>query len=68
MADRKSEWKPELDEDALKALIRETMKAAGPIDPAALPSRIKERIKDRASGKMDLDAYIREVLAEAKEK
>ncbi len=60
-------WKPD-DEEALKALIRETIKAVGPSDPAALPSKIRERIKARATGDLDVDAYIREVLAETKKK
>ena len=50
MADKKSDWKPEFDEGALKDLIRATIKAGGPIDPAMLPSRVKERIKGRATG------------------
>jgi len=65
MTDKKSTWKPE-DEEALKALIRETIKAAGPAAPGALPSKIKARIKGRATGDLDVDAYIREVLAETK--
>jgi len=55
-------WKP--DEEALKALIRKTIDAAGPIAPGALPSKIKERLKGRAAGDLDIDAYIKEVLAE----
>jgi hypothetical protein len=61
----KTEWKPK-DEEALKALIRQTIKAAGPTDPSALPSKIKERIKGRIAGDLDVDAYIKEVLAEMK--
>jgi hypothetical protein len=64
MADKKSDWKPEFDDTALKELIRATIKAGGPIDPAMLPSRVRERIKGRATGSLDIDAYIKEVLAE----
>ena len=64
--DKKSDWKPDFDEDALKALIRATVMNAGPIDPSALPSKVRERIKGRATGDLDVDAYIQEVLREAK--
>ena len=62
----KSDWKPDLDEDALKDLIRQTIKNAGPVDPAMLPSKIRERIKGRATGDLDVDAYIKQVLRETK--
>ena len=65
MADEKRNWKPD-DEEALKALIRDTVKAAGPLDPNVLPSKIKERIRGRATGDLDVDAYIRQVIAETK--
>ncbi|GJL95517.1 MAG: hypothetical protein DHS20C05_19220 [Hyphococcus sp.] len=64
MADKKSDWKPEGEEEALKALIRATVTAAGPIDPGAIPHKVKERIKGRASGDLDVDAYIKQVMAE----
>ena len=64
MADKKSTWKP--DEAALKALIRETLLAAGPLDPNALPHKVKERLRGHATGELDVDAYIKEVLAETK--
>lgn len=60
MTDKK--W-DQAEEEALKALIRDTIKAAGPIDPAALPHRIKERLKGQATGDVDLDALIKEALA-----
>ena len=68
MTDKKSGWKPADDEETLKALIRETIHAAGPIAPDALPSKVKERIKGRLSGDIDVDAYIREVMAEMKKR
>jgi hypothetical protein len=63
MTDKK--WKPD-EEEALKALIRATVMAAGPIDPATIPHQVKDRIKEQATGDLDVDAYIREVMAEAK--
>lgn len=65
MAEKNSEWTPD-DEEAIKALIRATVMAAGPIDPSVLPSKVKERLKGRATGKLDVDAYIQQVLAEQK--
>lgn len=56
-------WKPD-DEEALKALIRATVMAAGPIPPDAIPSKVKQRLKGRATGDLDIDAYIKEILAE----
>jgi hypothetical protein len=66
MSDKKSDWTPEFDEDALKALIRATVMNAGPIDPSTLPSKVRERIKGRATGDLDIDAYIKQVLRETK--
>jgi len=61
-------WKPEPDEDALKALIRATVMNAGPIDPHMLPHKVRERIKGRATGDLDVEAYIAQVLKETKGK
>ena len=66
MTDKKPGWKPDLDEDAVKELIRQTIASAGSVDPAALPSKIRERIKGRAVGDLDVDAYIKQVLGETK--
>ena len=68
MADKKKGWKPENEEEALKALIRDTIESAGPIAPDALPSKVKDRIKGRAKGDLDVDAYIKQVIAETKTK
>ncbi|WP_428408082.1 hypothetical protein [Hyphococcus sp.] len=65
MTDKK--WKPE-DEEDLKALIRATIKSAGPTDPARLPSKVREQIKGRISGEVDIDAYVKKVLAEERKK
>ena len=61
MTDKK--WKPD-DEESLKDLIRATIKSAGAIDPAQLPSKIREQVKGRVSGDVDIDAYVKKVLAE----
>ncbi len=66
MADKKSDWKPDLDEDAVKELIRQTIASAGSIDPAELPTKVRERIRGRAVGDLDVDAYIKQVLRETK--
>ncbi|MEM9495516.1 MAG: hypothetical protein AAGA09_05895 [Pseudomonadota bacterium] len=49
---------------AIKKLIRETIDAAGPIDPAAVPHTLKERIRAQVSGDIDIDDYVAEVLRE----
>ena len=67
MHDDKSKWKPD-DENALKALIRATIKNAGPVDPAAIPSKVRERIKGRVTGDVDIDAYVKHVLEELRAK
>ncbi|GAB4532934.1 MAG: hypothetical protein Kow00133_21070 [Amphiplicatus sp.] len=61
------DWSPDK-EEALKALIRQTIKAAGTDDPAALPHRVKERLKGQATGDFDVEAYVRAVLKEQKRK
>jgi len=66
MADN-DKWKPD-DEEALKALIRATLKNAGPIDPATLPSKIRAKIEGRVTGDVDIDAYVKEVLEEQRKK
>lgn len=65
MTDKK--WKPD-DEESLKDLIRATIKSAGAIDPAQLPSKIREQVQGRVSGDVDIDAYVKKVLAEERRK
>ena len=65
MASDNSDWTPD-DEEAIKALIRATVLAVGPIAPDAIPSKVKERLKGRATGELDVDAYIRQVIAETR--
>lgn len=64
----KKDWDPQYDEDALKALIRATVMNAGPIEPDLLPSKVRERIKGRATGDLDVDSYIRQILRETGKK
>jgi hypothetical protein len=59
----KKRWTPD-QEKALKALIRETIDAAVKTDPASVPHRVKERIKGQATGDLDIDAYVAEVMKE----
>ena len=63
MTDKKPTWKPD-DEEGLKALIRATIKSAGSVDPALLPSKVRDQIKARIKGDIDIDAYVKRVLAE----
>lgn len=63
----KSTWTPDDDED-LKDLIRATIKSAGSIDPAQLPSKVREEIKARVAGRVDIDDYVKKVLAEERKK
>ncbi len=67
MPNKKPDWKPN-DEAELKALIRKTIDAVGPIDPTTIPSRVKARIKGQATGDLDVDAYIKEVMAEIRKR
>jgi hypothetical protein len=63
----KKSWTPDT-EEAAKKLIRETIAAAGSLDPATIPHRVKERLKGQATGDLDVDDYIRRALAEQKTK
>ena len=63
MSDKPSDWKPN-DEEAVKALIRKTIQSAGALDPDAIPSKVKARLKGQATGDLDVDGCIREALAE----
>lgn len=64
MTDKK-QWSPDK-EAALKALIRQTIDAAGAADADSLPHRVKQRLKGQATGDLDVDAYVKEVLKERK--
>lgn len=60
-------WSPDK-EAALKALIRQTIDAAGAADSDSLPHRVKQRLKGQATGDLDVDAYVKEVLKERRRK
>ena len=49
-------------EEALKKLIRDTVDSIGAIAPDDIPHKVKERIRGQATGELDIDAYIREML------
>ncbi len=66
MADKRP-WTPDTDE-ALKALIRQTLKEMGEGDPGSLPHRVKERLKGRAKGDLDVESYVKQVLAEQRKR
>lgn len=63
----KTSWTPDK-EEALKSLIRATIEAAGPIDPASIPHLVKEKLRGQATGDLDVEAYAREVLKELRKK
>jgi hypothetical protein len=66
MADNKS-WTPDTDE-ALKALIRRTIREMEESDPSVLPHRVRERLKGRVTGDLDVEGYVKEVLAEQRKR
>ncbi len=55
-----------LDKEALRRLIEATVSGAGELDPAALPHEVRRKLQGRATGELDLDAYIQQVLREMK--
>ena len=59
-------WSPDK-EAALKALIRATIDSAGPIAPELLPHKVKTALQDQASGAVDIDRLIKQVLKEMRE-
>ncbi len=63
----KKSWTPDK-EEAAKKIIRETIDAAGTQDPASIPHRVKERLRGQATGDLDVDDYIRRVVAEQRNK
>ncbi len=67
MSGKETDWKPD-EEETLKLLIRETILAMGAGDPTVLPHKIKERLHGRATGDLDVDEYIKQVLAETKKR
>jgi len=66
MSADKTEWSPDTDE-ALKALIRATVMDAGPIAPDAIPNKVKRAIRGHATGDLDVDVYIKQVMKEVQQ-
>jgi len=56
-------WTPDRRE-ALKAIIRDTIRSAGEMAPDQLPHHIRQRLKDQVDGTADMDRIIADVLAE----
>jgi hypothetical protein len=57
---------PNLDKEALRRIIEATVAASGEPDPSTLPHIIRQRLEGQATGDLDVDAYIQEVLREMK--
>jgi hypothetical protein len=55
---------PKADAEAIRNIIRATVSAAGEPDPDTLPHLVRKRLEGQATGEVDVDAYVREVLAE----
>ncbi len=54
------------DDKALEKLVREAAKALGDTDPAQLPHQIRQRLKGQVDGSVDVDEYIKKLMAEMK--
>ena len=52
--------------EAIRAIIRATVSAAGEPDPDTLPHLVRARLEGHAGGDVDVDAYVAEVLEEMK--
>ncbi|MEO1041513.1 MAG: hypothetical protein AAFX52_04420 [Pseudomonadota bacterium] len=57
---------PSLDEEALRRLIEATVSAAGETDPSTLPHAVRRQLEGRATGTLDVDAAIADVLRNLK--
>ncbi|MEM0929440.1 MAG: hypothetical protein AAGI89_09125 [Pseudomonadota bacterium] len=51
-----------LDEDAIRRLIEATVSAAGETDPSELPHQVRRKLAGQATGAVDLEATIADVL------
>jgi len=64
--------KPAIDDaakdEALKKIIRDTVAGIGDIAPDEIPHKVKERIRGRVVGDLDIDAYISEAMENRKKK
>lgn len=59
MSDKAAET---LDKDAIRRIIEATVVAAGEPDPSTLPHLIRQRLEGQATGDLDVDQYIKQVL------
>lgn len=50
------------DEKALRQLVIEAIEGLGDLAPDELPHRVRQKLRDQATGAVDLDALIREAL------
>lgn len=50
--------------EAIRNVIRATVSASGEPDPETLPHLVREQLKGHETGDVDVDAYVREVMAE----
>ncbi|MCQ8184326.1 hypothetical protein [Parvularcula maris] len=66
MADQENPSAPQLDKAALRRIIEATVSAAGEPDPSVLPHMIRQRLEGQATGDLDVDAYIEEVMRDIK--
>lgn len=55
-----------MDKDAIRRLIEATVVASGEPDPSTLPHQIRQKLEGRATGDIDLEQYIQQVLQEMK--
>ena len=53
--------------EAIKAIIRATVSAAGEPDPETLPHLIRQQLEGHVSGDIDVDAYVEKVMAEMRQ-
>ena len=68
MTDQTNDDEPKQDPaEAIKAIIRATVSAAGEPDPATLPHLVRAQLEGHASGDVDVDAYVEQVLKEMRE-
>ncbi|MBB4658941.1 hypothetical protein [Parvularcula dongshanensis] len=53
--------------EAIRAVIRATVSASGEPDPSVLPNLVRAQLRGHDTAGHDVDAYIREVLAEMRD-
>ena len=61
-----SDKKP--DDKALEKLVREAAQALGPVDPAQLPHRIKQRLAGQIDGSTDVDSFVHKLMQEMRDR